>query len=554
MHARWPQGSAIGKLNIVTADGKEPRLVLDSTICNANTLCAVPERVSLPSALDVQRTFQHCDAFGSFVGLSLDFKAARKSVKVSPHEHGCLLFGFQQRLYHYIVCHFGAKFSAYWWQRVGSQITRILHALLSKHSHRAWLYVDDLLAMLARSSWEDQAVLIVFLLSALHAPISWRKAQLGNTITWCGWTFHLDLECLHLVQAKLAKLRDQLNKLANSKKILRKFLESSLGLLMWATSACQHLRPYLAPLYKDLHSSNGALHQIHARDWHRFRDSLSNDAVVTAQPPGMWVTANSKLLEVGSVKVESKQDVPVVPPSHKPQWVRLSDPARAEVHLRSESRQALRWLLSCFTHDQLRTMRQAPTLHCMAAADAMAEGETVGIGGWLSTAQQFLWFSETWSMTEIRKHWPSLNKHAQAYIACFETLAQLALAMLAYRRLQCKHFRFVLPAASDNTAAEAGVNKLFTTTEPLSQFLKQVAAWSARHDVELAVTHLAGEKNQWADELSRNKLQRFARRTSGRERISLAALSSPQGVITLHPPVAAWHDALAAAQHPVAPS
>ena len=409
VHARWPQGSAIGKLNIVTADGKEPRLVLDSTICNANTLCTVPERVSLPSALDVQRTFQHCDAFGSFIGLSLDFKAAHKSVKVSPHEHGCLLFGFQQRLYHYIVCHFGAKFSAYWWQRVGSQITRVLHALLSKHSHKAWLYVDDLLAMLARSSWEDQVVFIICLLSALHAPISWRKAQLGNTITWCGWTFHLDLECLHLVHAKLAKLRDQLSRLANSKKILRKFLESSLGLLMWATSTCQHLRPYLAPLYKDLHSSNGTLHQIHARDWHRFRDSLSNDAVVTAQPPGMWVTANSRLLEVGSVKVESKQDVPIVPPSHKPQWVRLSDPARTEVHLRNESRQALRWLLSCFSHDQLRAMRQAPTLHCMAAADAMAEGETVGIGGWLRTARQFLWFSETWSMTEVRKHWPSLT-------------------------------------------------------------------------------------------------------------------------------------------------
>ena len=45
--ARWPQGTAVGKLNIVTADGKEPRRsVLDSTICNANALCNVPERVS----------------------------------------------------------------------------------------------------------------------------------------------------------------------------------------------------------------------------------------------------------------------------------------------------------------------------------------------------------------------------------------------------------------------------------------------------------------------------------------------------------------------------
>ena len=326
------------------------------------------------------------------MGLALDFKAAHKSVKVSAAEHGCLLFKVEQRLYHYVVCHFGAKFSAHWWQRVGSQITRVLHALLSQHSHEAWLYVDDLLATLARSSWEDQVVLITCLLAALHAPISWRKAQLGDIITWCGWTFHLDLECLHLVQAKLAKLRDQLRKLASSKKILRKFLESSLGLLMWATSACQHFRPYLAPLYKDLRSSNGALHQIHARDWHRSRDSLSPDAVVTARPHGMWVPANSTLLEVGSIKIKRKQDVPVAPPSHKPQWVRLSDPARAEVHLRNESRQAIHWLLSCFTHDQLRTMRQSPVLHCMAAADAMAEGETVGIGRWTAPPRNFCGF------------------------------------------------------------------------------------------------------------------------------------------------------------------
>ena len=99
----------------------------------------------------------------------------------------------------------------------------------------------------------------------------------------------------------------------------------------------------------------------------------------------------------------------------------------------------------------------------------MAEGDAVGIGDWISTASEFFWFSESWSMTEVRHFWPELTKTAQAYISCFETLAQLALAMLAYRKLHSRHFKFVLPTASDNTSAEAGVNKLFTTTEPLSQ-------------------------------------------------------------------------------------
>ena len=34
---------------------KEPRLVLDSSVCNANLLCSIPEHVSLPSSLDVHR-------------------------------------------------------------------------------------------------------------------------------------------------------------------------------------------------------------------------------------------------------------------------------------------------------------------------------------------------------------------------------------------------------------------------------------------------------------------------------------------------------------------
>ena len=61
---RWPGRTAIGKLNVVLADGKDPRLVLDSTVSNANPLCKIPEHVAPPSALDVQRSFLHDDAYG----------------------------------------------------------------------------------------------------------------------------------------------------------------------------------------------------------------------------------------------------------------------------------------------------------------------------------------------------------------------------------------------------------------------------------------------------------------------------------------------------------
>ena len=68
--------------------------------------------------------------------------------------------------------------------------------------------------------------------------------------------------------------------------------------------------------------------------------------------------------------------------------------------------------------------------------------------------------------------------------------------------------------------------------------------------VRLALTQLAGEKNVWADELSHNRIHRFAHRTHERERISLAALASPRGTASLHPPHAGWGEELKRAQHP----
>ena len=274
----WPEGIAVGKLNIVIAEGRDPRLVLDSAVCNANTLCRIPEHVALPSAHEVMRSFQHGDAYGEWIGIALDFKAARKTVKVKHCEQGTLLFEVAEQLYHYTVCHFGAKFSAYWWARLGALLTRTAHALLGDQPHRMWLYVDDLLALLRSANCAQPICVLLAFLSCVNAPVSWKKAQLSQSITWCGSTFHFGLEALHLSQPKLQKLREQLQALHRWKKVSRKLLEATFGLLMWATSTCPHLRPYMAPLYRDLRSAAGTLKLIHPRMWQHFLDA-----------PGLWL-------------------------------------------------------------------------------------------------------------------------------------------------------------------------------------------------------------------------------------------------------------------------
>ena len=84
--AFWPKGVALGKLNVVFAEGKDPRLVLDSTICGVNPRCHIPERVALPMAADLRLATQPHDSHGAFIGASLDFKAAHKQVKIRPEE------------------------------------------------------------------------------------------------------------------------------------------------------------------------------------------------------------------------------------------------------------------------------------------------------------------------------------------------------------------------------------------------------------------------------------------------------------------------------------
>ena len=410
--------------------------------------------------------------------------------------------------------------------------------------------MDDLLAFLHKHRSREAAALIVALLAALHAPISWKKAQFSSEVIWCGWRFCLHTETVELREAKLTKLRDQLAELRQQSKVPRKALEGVLGLLNWATTLSKHLRPFMAPLYKDLHSAKGTLHSIAPGMWQNFYDALDEHAKLTRTPAGTWLPPQAQLLEVGSIKINSKKDVPLVPPSHKHQWVRLADPRRSEIHLRQESKFVLAWLSLCFAHEQPRSLRTAPRMHCFSAADAFADTNKMGIGGWLSTATAFVWFSEIFSADEVRAQWPQLHGSLQPYIhvGCFETLAQLALAQCSWQELRSKHVRFVLPTASDNTSAESGLNKLFSTAEPLGTFLRLAATWAHLHRVQFEVEHLAGEKNVWADKLSRGRLDFLSHRAGERVRIGLAQLASASHCVTLHDMSKDWPSGLRKAQ------
>ena len=129
-------------------------------------------------------------------------------------------------------------------------------------------------------------------------------------------------------------------------------------------------------------------------------------------------------------------------------------------------------------------------------------------------------------MQDIRAVWPCLVKLGQRYIACFETLAQLPLLQATHSHIGGGHYSFSMPSGTDNSATEASLNKLFTTSWPLQLFVQLTAFWAHARNVLLQPTHVPGRNNDWADDLSRGRLARFSHRPDIRVRLRCQAEAS----------------------------
>ena len=116
--ARWPQ-VAVGKVNIVQAPGKKPRLILDPTISGVNAALDIPKRFMLPTLEDVRVSYPLRGVTDEVHAMTLDSSAAHKTVRVRENERGLLGLQVDGAFYFYKVAPFGGSFSAHWWQRPG---------------------------------------------------------------------------------------------------------------------------------------------------------------------------------------------------------------------------------------------------------------------------------------------------------------------------------------------------------------------------------------------------------------------------------------------------
>ena len=91
----------------------------------------------------------------------------------------------------------------------------------------------------------------------------------------------------------------------------------------------------------------------------------------------------------------------------------------------------------------------------------------------------------------------------QRDIACYETLAQLAIIKLMSQHIPAQRYALRISSLSDNTGAEAGVNSLFATKIPLAFFLEKLCITATTTGTQLDVSHISGKDNDVADAISR---------------------------------------------------
>ena len=148
--------------------------------------------------------------------------------------------------------------------------------------------------------------MICILVQLVNLPISWKKCELGVSITWIGWKFHFRCGYVELPENKLQKIRTLLQKLRRSDKTSMSLIEQFLGLLMWITQLFGTMRTWMHPLYRDLHSIPASQYSVDPGMWDQVIACLNDKLQFIRSPTYSAIPKMSQLLQIRHQKVETQ--------------------------------------------------------------------------------------------------------------------------------------------------------------------------------------------------------------------------------------------------------
>jgi hypothetical protein len=506
---------AAGKLGIVKVPGKDDRLVGDSSISGANTCSRIAEKVELPGLSELIEFLSRNP--GPWSAFSLDVSAAHKRIRVLESEQGYNLFAVeltsgQVEWWVYKTCHFGASWSAYWWARTAAAYVRVMHQFLWI-AHGLLMYCDDALFMLPEPVAPLMALWALMLTAVLGVPLSWHKLQLDTKIDWIGWDLNFDIlgpkACLP--QPKRVKLLMALEPMCMvDEKVEAKHLEQTIGLLGWWTAAASWLRPWLQPLYSLLLGPCLKYQWLDAEAISEFRAHCDGSRHAIKNLVLSDVRKGWQLHKLGSQEIKQTEDMLSFRLKNGGAWATFLDFDSAWRRVNSEAAHAAELFWKAVSVQESIPLVTPQSFAGLAAADAFAEGDTAGIGGWLLPQganlkpENVIWFSEQIGKEDIPCWFSkgSEGSNLQSQISAFEAIGQLALLAVRCQE-EVPEGLVGLRQRCDNQGVVAASAKALSMKKPLCYVLQAMGLLAVEQGVRLCITHVAGNRNDWADALSR---------------------------------------------------
>ncbi|CAE7370093.1 unnamed protein product, partial [Symbiodinium sp. CCMP2456] len=470
--------------------GRSPRLVVDSSISGVTSSSVIPNHVSNPRIEDVSGCAPSFVPSDPWMGASIDVKKAHRRMKIAQHERALLAFSFRGRYFVSNCLNFGARASSWYWARLAGAIHRVTHYIIFL-KHFLWVYVDDWLAGFRKSTAPLHVSLWVMLLLCINLPISWSKCSIGDQITWIGWRISFDSWTVELPDEKIHRILDQLASVCKQKRVKVKDLESIIGRLLWLTGLWRLLRPLLQPLYAALRDIPCTIVAVSPQLWTQILDACGDSGRLQRSLNHASFPEGARLTRAGNTAISSLAQLKRVPFIKRRLWVSIQDSDHPLRCLSPLSIAALHsWSAILSSTPCVCNIKQAPLLHLVAEADAFADEDMCGLGGYIQ------WPS-------VKQFFPSLDGSLQPHICALELLAQYCLLGMASEMVPRARHQLTIPMRSDNSGAELASVKGMSSVKILGEVLLAFLDFQRRNGLHASVEHIPGYRNDLADELSR---------------------------------------------------
>ena len=434
---RWGRKVAVGKLAVIEAPGKEPRLVGDSSAPNASTQARFPNRMRNPRVADVKEGLRRCRRKGGrWIAITLDVKSAHKIMRVAEKDGGCSFFGIEGILYRYLTCHFGAAWAAYWYGRIAGMLMRLVHLIVGC-PHLGFAYVDDTLLVVPEAEALNTACVVVLLLELIGVPLSYHKLRIAAEVQYIGLTVNVTDFSLGINDEKRGTMRCFLQEIREGCRLDKEFLRKGTGRLQWVSELLPRARAWLPEFYKLLNKPGIIWQTLDVAVLRDLFGALDWDGKLRYEVKGSRFKCGMTLWAVGKHRVTQSESWQGWVP-HEGACVAFVDWEARKVKVRARAEHAARvWLQDLGVEPALLPCVDRPLLGGDAAADAMAQSASASLGGWFMEEGELSWDTAYWWRLELDTSdiasWFPIVGAWKDDIVFWEALAQLTLLFVRTR-------------------------------------------------------------------------------------------------------------------------